>query len=70
VMPTMLSNLNFFISNARLSLVTQPRRVRGILRCHIRVMLAPSFESEGCVHDAKVSKERPEHSDQSADNQN
>jgi hypothetical protein len=34
------------------------------------VMLAPSFELEGCVHDAKVSKERPEHSDQSANSQN
>jgi hypothetical protein len=69
-MPTKLSNRNFFISNVRQCLVSQPRRVRGILRCHVRVMLPPSFESEDCVHGAKISKKRPEHSDERTDSHN
>jgi hypothetical protein len=56
MMPTTLSNLNFFILNVRQSPVYQPRRVRGILGCHVRIMLAPSFESEDCVHGANISK--------------
>ena len=43
---TKLSNLNFFIPQHRHSSVLEPRRVRGILRSSVGVILTPSFELE------------------------
>src|SRR5437868_9845502 len=37
VMPTKLSNVNFFIFQDRHSSVLRPLRIGGILRCHARV---------------------------------
>src|SRR5439155_25810604 len=46
VMPTKLSNLNFFISQDRYSCVLLRWCIRGILRSFLRVILSPSFEIE------------------------
>jgi hypothetical protein len=41
-----LSNLNFLISHDRYAAVLEPRRISGILRSSVRVILTPSFEME------------------------
>jgi len=57
MMLTQPSIVNFFIPNVRQRLIHQPRRVRGILEYHVRVMLTPSFEREDRVRGANILKE-------------
>src|SRR5436190_1951937 len=57
-MPTKLSNASFFISQDRYSSVLQPRCVRGILRCYLRVDPL-SLLRDRRLADRRVCLERP-----------
>jgi len=43
VMPIKLNNVNFFIIQNRCTFVSRLLRVRGILRCHLRVAACSLF---------------------------
>ena len=50
-MPIKLSNINFFIPKDRYSSVSRLWRIRGILRCHVRVAACSLFRVRvpGCL---------------------